>query len=70
MTNDPEKENELARLARNVYGENAVEFLVGALSSVASENQIETLLTKLRSIDSDMALLAKFTDVQKRFPPP
>jgi len=70
MTNDPEKENELARLARNVYGENAVEFLVGALSSVTNENQIETLLTKLRSINSDMALLAKFTDVRKRFPPP
>lgn len=42
-----EKENELARLARTVWGDNAVEFLVGALSSVVSESQFDALVAKL-----------------------
>jgi len=50
MTNNPELENELARLARVIYGENAVEFLVGALSSVTSETQVNALLGKLKKM--------------------
>ncbi len=42
-----EKENELAKLARTVWGDNAVEFLVGALSSVALESQFDALISKL-----------------------
>ena len=40
-------ENELASLARSVYGDNTVEFLVGALSSVTTESQIQALVTSL-----------------------
>ena len=40
-------ENELASLARSVYGDNTVEFLVGALSSVTTESQIKALVTSL-----------------------
>jgi len=47
-----EKENELASLAKIVYGENAVEFLVGAISSVVSESQLDALLAKLRTIEA------------------
>jgi hypothetical protein len=47
MTPNSEKENELARLARTVWGDNAVEFLVGALSSVVSESQFDALVAKL-----------------------
>ena len=46
--NDSEKENELALLARAVWGENAVEFLIGSLSSVITESQLDALITKLR----------------------
>lgn len=47
MMPNSEKENELARLARTVWGDNAVEFLVGALSSVVSESQFDALVAKL-----------------------
>ena len=47
MTPNPEKENELAELARTVWGDNAVEFLVGALSSVVSESQFDSLIANL-----------------------
>ena len=40
-------ENELAELARTLWGDNAVEFLVGALSSVVTESQLDTLIAKL-----------------------
>ena len=40
-------ENELASLARSVYGDNTVDFLVGALSSVTTESQIQALVTSL-----------------------
>jgi len=40
MMSNPEKENELALLARAIWGDNAVEFLVGALASVVSESQL------------------------------
>ena len=43
-------ENELALLARIVYGDNAVEFLVGALSSVTTESQVQALITSLIEI--------------------
>jgi hypothetical protein len=42
-----QSENELASLARSVYGDNTVEFLVGALSSVTTESQIQALVTSL-----------------------
>lgn len=48
MTSNPEKENELALLARVVWGDNAVEFLIGALSSVVSESQLDALIAKLK----------------------
>jgi len=43
-----QKENELVLLSRAIWGDNAVEFLVGALSSVAVESQLDALITKLR----------------------
>ena len=42
------KENELALLAREILGDNAVEFLVGALSSVVVESQLDALIAKLK----------------------
>lgn len=48
MTSNPEKEYELALLARAVWGDNAVEFLVGALSSVTTESQLDALIAKLK----------------------
>ena len=48
MTSNPEKENELALLARAVWGDNAVEFLVGALSSVVTESELDALIAKLK----------------------
>lgn len=49
MTIDPEKENELARLAREVWGDNAVEFLVGALSSVTTPDMFGALIKALEA---------------------
>lgn len=51
MTNNPlsEKENELALMARAVWGDNAVEFLVGALASMVTESQLDALIAKLRT---------------------
>lgn len=46
--NIAEKENELARLMRARYGENAVEALVGALSSVVTPDQLDALITGLK----------------------
>ena len=44
MRRSEEKENELASLVRSVWGDNAVEFLVGALASVVSEEQFDALI--------------------------
>lgn len=44
---DTNKENEIARLTRAVWGDNAVEYLVGSLSSLCSENQLDTLIAEL-----------------------
>lgn len=41
-------ENEIARLVKAGWGNNAVEYLVGCLSSVCSEEQLDTLKEKLR----------------------
>jgi len=41
-------ENELATLARTAWGDQAVEFLVGALSSVTTPDQLRKLLVSLR----------------------
>jgi len=41
--------NELCRVARERYGDNAVEALVGALASVCTPEQLETLLTRWRA---------------------
>lgn len=46
--NTAEKENELARLMRARYGENAVEALVGALSSVVTPDQLDALIAGLK----------------------
>jgi len=46
-----EKENHLASLARSVWGDSAVEFLVGALASVVSEQQLDTLIDGLEFVD-------------------
>lgn len=40
---------QLARLSRVVYGDNAVEFLVGALASLTNESQINVLINKLNN---------------------
>ncbi len=45
--NSAEKQNELASLARTVWGDNAVEFLIGSLSSVVTEGQLDVLINKL-----------------------
>jgi len=51
MTNNPlsEKENELALMTRAVWGDNAVEFLVGALASMVTESRLDALIAKLRT---------------------
>jgi len=43
------KENELALLMRARYGDNAVEALVGALSSVTTPEQLGALIQSLKS---------------------
>lgn len=43
------KENELALLMRARYGDNAVEALVGALSSVTTPEQLDALIQSLKS---------------------
>jgi len=40
-------ENDLARLARERWGDNAVEALVGALSSIATYGQLAALVAEL-----------------------
>lgn len=45
----PEKENELALLVRDKWGDNAVEFLVGTLSSVITDSQLDRLVNHLSS---------------------
>ena len=37
-------ENTLAKLVRKNYGDNAVEYLVGRLSSVINESQLKVLI--------------------------
>lgn len=44
---DAGRENELASLARAVHGENAVEYLAGALASAATGPQLDHLLRHL-----------------------
>jgi|APGre2960657404_1045060.scaffolds.fasta_scaffold37139_2 hypothetical protein len=48
MIVNPEKENELATLARKVWGDNAVEFLIGALSSVTTPDMFDALIKALK----------------------
>ena len=42
-----ERENELAELVRDLWGDNSVEFLIGTLSSVITESQLDALIAKL-----------------------
>ena len=42
------KYNEIIRLVRAGWGDNAAEYLVGALSSLCSEDQLDTLIEKLQ----------------------
>jgi hypothetical protein len=42
------KYNEISRLVRAGWGDNAVEYLVGLLSSLCSEDQLDVLITKLK----------------------
>jgi len=45
-------ENKLAYLSREVWGDNAVEKLVGAISSISTESQLSALISHLtREID-------------------
>jgi homoserine kinase len=46
MKAEAELLNKLSRLAREKHGDNAVEALVGALSSVTTTEQIEALYLK------------------------
>jgi len=39
---------EIARLVRAGWGDNAVEYLVGTLSSLCSEDQLDALIAKLK----------------------
>ena len=43
-----EVENTLARLVRDNYGDSAVEYLVGRLSSVIDDNQLQVLIDNER----------------------
>lgn len=45
--NEPEILNELSVAFRRIHGDNAVEALVGALSSVTTTEQLQALLEKL-----------------------
>ena len=47
MKREAEKHNELARLMRAKYGDNAVEALVGALTSVTTSKQLDALIASL-----------------------
>ncbi len=50
---------EITRLVRAEWGDNAVEYLVGALSSLCSENQLDALIANLRLIaKSETALMS------------
>jgi hypothetical protein len=40
--------NEISRLVRAGWGDNAVEYLVGTLSSLCSEDQLDVLIAKLK----------------------
>ena len=42
-----QQENELAELVRDLWGDNSVEFLIGTLSSVVTESQLDALIAKL-----------------------
>ena len=42
------KYNEISRLVRAQWGDNAVEYLVGTLSSLCSEEQLDALIAKLK----------------------
>ncbi len=53
MSSNPEKENRLALLMRAKYGDNAVEALVGALSSVITPEQLDALLASLTPNEQD-----------------
>jgi hypothetical protein len=46
--NKMNKENEITRLVRAGWGDLAVEYLVGCISSLCSEEQLNTLITKLQ----------------------
>ena len=48
---DAELLNELCDVARNAFDDNAVEALVGALSSVVTTKQLEALLTKWKELE-------------------
>jgi len=40
-------ENKLAYISREVWGDNAVEMLVGAISSISTESQLSALISHL-----------------------
>lgn len=43
------KTKEIARLVQAGWGDNAVEYLVGTLSSLCTENQLDALIAKLKT---------------------
>lgn len=52
--------DEIALLTRAVWADNAVEYLVGALSSLCSESQLEALVAKLREESSKSSVQMAF----------
>ena len=50
---DAELLNELCEVSRNAFDDNAVEALVGALSTVITTKQLEALITAWKEINND-----------------
>lgn len=44
-----QQDNEVRDLARKIYGDNALEFVVGLLSSLTSDEQGDALISSLRA---------------------
>ena len=45
--------NNLVRLSRKVWGENATEYLAGRLESVITHNQMKVLIDSLKEKDNE-----------------
>ena len=60
FTTKPREEQRLATLAQAIYGDNAVPYLVGLLSSITTIDQLTTLnanlIIKVKELDKDINL--------------